>query len=57
MLHDPLDGPILSGCVASLQQDQNLIAAADEVALQCDQFDLECPETPFVFLFTGLPLP
>ena len=41
VLHDALDAAVLAGGIPAFEHDQNLVAAANEVALQFDQFDLQ----------------
>jgi hypothetical protein len=48
MLHNALDHTVLAGGVATFQDDQDLIIALDEMALQLDQFDLQLVQTILV---------
>lgn len=50
VLDDALDGAVLSGGVAPLEQHEDLVAAADEMALQLRQLDLQAPEVVLVAL-------
>src|ERR1035437_252919 len=51
MLDNALDRAIFAGCIPTLQDDQYLVIAFDEVPLQLDQFDLELVEAVPVGLF------
>jgi hypothetical protein len=41
MLDDSLDDPVLARCIASFDQNEYLVAASDEVALEFHQLDLK----------------
>jgi hypothetical protein len=45
---DPLDRPILSGRITTLEYDQHLVAMLDDVFLNLDQLDLEIAQCRLV---------
>ena len=51
MLDNAFDRAVLPRCVPTLQDDQNLVVALDEVPLQLDQFDLELVQGVLIDLF------
>ena len=53
MFGDALDGAILAGGVAPFQDDQQFLAAFDDVALQLHQLDLQMAEGFFIALCLG----
>ena len=51
MLDDAFDRAVLARSIPALQDDQDLVIAFDEMALQLDQFDLEFAQALLVGFF------
>ena len=53
VLGDAHDGAVLAGAVAAFEDDEHLLAARDDVALEFDQLDLQVVQGFFVFFLAG----